>query len=134
MTSFDGDDGSGGGKNVGRVDSGSGSKVSGYTNSLEDTRSLDHSVGAGEGSVKVVVAGLDGLSTSTCDGGHQSGDVSSLSLTNAHEGLDLAVSKAKSLEVARGELGETLLVECRLEVLSGQSAELVSFGGWIIMP
>ncbi|KAJ8106218.1 hypothetical protein OPT61_g9683 [Boeremia exigua] len=36
------------------------------------------------------------------------------------------VTEAESLEVAHGELGETLLVECRLKVLSGQSTGIVS--------
>jgi hypothetical protein len=126
VAGLDSDNGSSGGKDIGGVDHRCGTEVGGDTDGLKNTCGLDHGVGAGQGCVEVVLARLDGLGACTSNSGHQSGDVSGLSLADAHERLDLSRAESKSLEVAHGELGETLLVECRLEVLSGQGTVVVS--------
>lgn len=111
VTGLDGDNGSRGGKDIGRVDKRGGTQVGGDTDSLEDTRSLDHGVGARESSVKVVVAGLDGLCASAGNGRLESGYVGGLGLANHHKTLDLGLAETKGHEVAHGELGETHAVE-----------------------
>jgi hypothetical protein len=122
VTSLNGDDGTGGSKDVGRVDKGRGSEVSGDTDSLENAGGLDHGVSARQSSIEVVLAGLNGLCAGSSDGGLQSGNVSSFSLTNAHQRLHLARTQTKSHEVCHRELGKSLLVELRLEMFSSQGA------------
>jgi hypothetical protein len=51
--------------------------------------------------------------------------VSGLGLADAHERLDLAGGKTQAHEVGHGELGEALLVELGLEMLSSQSTGIV---------
>jgi hypothetical protein len=129
VTGLDSEDGTSGGKDIGRVDERGGTEVGRDTNSLKNTGSLDHGISARKGSVEVVLARLDGLCTSSCDCGLEGSDVSSLSLSDAHQGLDLAFAQTESHKVAHGELGETLLVVFRFEMLGGQSAVVtVSFG------
>ena len=99
VTGLDSDDGTGSREDVRRVDKGSGTKVGRDTDSLKNTGGLDHGVSAGKGGVEVVLARLDGLCTCSCDGGLQSSDVSSLSLSNTHQRLDLAFTEAESHEV-----------------------------------
>jgi hypothetical protein len=72
VTSLNGDNGTGSGKDIRRVDERSGSEVGGDTDSLEDTGSLDHGVGAGESSIEVVGACIYGLRASGGDGGDES--------------------------------------------------------------
>jgi hypothetical protein len=128
VTGLDGNDRSSGGKDVGGVDQGRGAEVGGDTDGLENTGSLDHGIGAGKSSIKVVLAGLNRLGAGSSNGRDEGRDVSGLGLADAHERLDLARSKTQAHEVGHGELGETLLVELGLEVLSSQSAEIVSCG------
>jgi hypothetical protein len=90
VTGLDGENGTSSGEDIGRVDKGSGAKVGRDTDSLKDTGGLDHGVGAGKGSVKVVLARLDGLRAGSCDSGLESSDVGGLSLSNTHQRLDLA--------------------------------------------
>lgn len=122
VAGLDSDDGTSGGEDVGRVDERSGTEVGRDTDGLKDTGGLDHGVGAGKGGVEVVLAWLDGLCAGSCDGGLESSDVGGLSLANTHEGLDLTFTQTESHEVGHGELGETLLVVFRFEMLGGQSA------------
>ena len=122
VTGLDSEDGTSGGQDVGGVDERSGTEVGRDTDGLKDTGGLDHGVGAGKGGVEVVLAWLDGLCTGSCDGGLKSSDVGGLSLSNTHQRLDLAFTQTESHEVGHGELGETLLVVFRFEMLGGQSA------------
>jgi hypothetical protein len=51
--------------------------------------------------------------------------VSGFCVTDTLQGLDLALGQTKVHEVAHGELGETLLVVLRLEVLGSQRTVFV---------
>jgi hypothetical protein len=94
VASLNGDDGSGGGKDVGRVDKRCGSKVGRNTDGFEHTCSLDHGIGTRQSSIEVVLTGLNGLGASCSNSGDEGGDVSSFGLANTHQGLDLRFSKA----------------------------------------
>jgi hypothetical protein len=122
VTGLNSDDGTSSCEDIGGGDKRSGSEVSGDTNSLKDTGSLDHGVGAGESSVEVVLTGLDGLSTCGGNDANESGDVSGLSLANLLESLDISLAEAECGEVCQLESLETLPVELRLEVLSSKGA------------
>lgn len=126
MTSLNSNNGGSGGKDIGRVDHGCGTEVGRNTNSLEDTGGLDHGVGAGKGSIEIVVARLNRLGSGSGDSRHQGSDVCSFSHAHSHERLDLSLSEAQGHEVTHGELRETLLVKCRFKMLSSQGTRFVS--------
>ena len=111
VTSLNGGDGRGSGKDVRGVDQGSGTEVCRDTDSLEDTSSSNHGLCVGESGIEVVLTWLHGLCASTCDGTDESGNVDGLGLSNVGERGDLRRAEAQSHEVACREFGKALLVE-----------------------
>jgi hypothetical protein len=114
MSGLDGDDFGGNGKNSRSLDEGSGCEVGGDTNVLEDAGSGNHGLGGGE--TEVVCARLNWLSSCTRDGCGKGCDVGCFCATNGLEVSDVCRLETEGGEVRVGKLGETLLVECCLEV------------------
>lgn len=114
MSSLDGDDLSGDGKDSRGFDERSSSEVGGDTDVLEDTGGGNHGLGGGE--AEVVCARLNGLGSCAGDSGGEGRDVGCLCAANGLEVGDVGWLETESSEVGIGELCETLLVECCLKV------------------
>lgn len=122
VASLDGEDGAGGGEDVGVGDELGGAEVGGYTDVLEHCRGGEHTRGVGE--AEVVLAGLDGAGASLGEGALKEHDVLFLGLADALEVVYLLGCEAESLEVGGGELGEAFAVEGLFEKLEGECAVL----------
>lgn len=120
VSGLDGENGSGGAEDRRVRNKRRSTKVGRNTNALENGCGSNHAGGISE--AEVVLAGLDRLDTSLCDGALEQANVGLLARANALEVGKLNIVQAKSLELVVTELGETLLVERSLEPFQGQSA------------